>query len=244
MGLFATRVVWDLETLQVVERDTFKYNGPVDLLCGASSGQKTAAAQEASVAGNLNAELQQIFGTNTNILSSITDALEPVVGKGPEQYGFSPAQDAAIRTQATAQNATASQQTTNAVRSAQAARGGGNMLIPSGSEAAIEGALAESQAQKQADTQLGITEKGYDTGRQNFFTAEGELAGAPGALENPITSAGNAAENAAATSMQGQTDIANANNAWIAPVAGLVGDVGSAALTGGMSKAKGNSSSD
>src|SRR5579885_626756 len=116
MGLFATKVVWDMETLKIIERTSYEYTGPVDLLCGASSGQKTAAAQEASVAGNLSSELQTIFGGNENILNSITSALEPVINAGPEQYGFAPAQDAALRTQATAANAAAAQQVTNAVR--------------------------------------------------------------------------------------------------------------------------------
>lgn len=234
--VFSRKIVWDMETLQIIERDTFEYDGPVDRLCGATGGQKTAAAQEASVAGSLNQELQTIFAGNENILKSITGALTPIVQAGPSQYGFSSAEDAALRTQSTAANAAAAQQVSNAVRSGAAARGGGNMIMPNGADSAIEGALAQTQAEKQADTQLGITEKGYDTGRSNFFGAEGELASAPGALENPITSAGSAAEGAAATSMGGQTDIANANNAWIAPVAGMIGGLGSAALTQGKNK--------
>ncbi len=227
---FFTRIVWDLETLQIIERDTFEYSGPVDLLCGATKGQKDAAAQEATTAKSLSSAFDTIFAGNENILSSIKGALTPVVQQGPSQYGFSAAEDAALRTQATATNAAASQQTTNAVRSAEAARGGGNTYIPSGGEAEIEGALAQTEAQKQADAQLGITKAGFETGRQNFFQSTTDLAQAPGALENPAIAAGTASEGAAADAMKGQTDIANAQNAWIAPVAGAIGAVGGAAL--------------
>ncbi len=83
-----------------------------------------------------------------------------------------------------------------------------------------------------------ITEKGFETGRANFIGAESDLASAPGQLENPATSAGSTAGGAASSAMQGQTDIANADNAWIAPVAGMIGSLGSAAVTGGFGAAK------
>ncbi len=224
-----TKLTWDMETIRIIESESYEYSGPVERVCGATKGQKDAAAQEASIASTMNADFNQVFSGNQNILKNLTDTLTPIVEAGPGQYGYSAAEDSALRTQATATNAAASQQATNAVRSAEAARGGGNTYIPSGGEAEIEGALAQTEAQKQADAQLGITEKGYETGRQNFIGATGELASAPGQLENPATAAGSAAEGAAATSMQGQTDVANANNAWIAPVAGMIGAVGGAA---------------
>lgn len=198
-------------------------------MCGPSKAMKSAAAQTQTTANLLTDSFKKIFGTNTNILSSITDALTPVVKDGPSQYGFSKGEDAALRTRAVDSNAAAGQQTTNAVRSAMASRGGGNTYIPSGSEAVIEGSLAQTEAQKQADDQLGITEKGYETGRQNFFQSTTDLTQAPGALENPAIAAGGAASGAASAAMQGQTDIATAQNAWIAPVAGMIGAIGGAA---------------
>lgn len=231
-----TSITLNIETLKVLSSSSYEYKGPLDLACGPSTAMKTAAAQQESTAGMMNKDFQTIFGTNTNILDSISDALTPVVEKGPGQYGFTDAEDAAIRTQATAANASASQQATNAVRSAQAARGGGNMLIPSGSEAAIEGALAESQAQKQADTQLGITQKGFDTGRENFFNAESRLASAPGFLENPITSSGEAAIGAGKDAYDAASQIQQAQNAWIAPTLGLAGAVLGGPIGAGIGK--------
>jgi hypothetical protein len=194
-------------------------------MCGPSKAMKMAAAQEQSTANLMTKDFQDIFGNNQNILASITGALEPVVKAGPSQYGFSAGEDAALRTQALDTNAAASQQTSNAVRSAMAARGGGNVYLPTGSEAVIEGQLAQTAAQKQADAQLGITERGYETGRQNFFGAEGALAGAPGELEAPITSAGNSALSGQQGAYQAADQINQANNAWVAPVAGAIGAI-------------------
>ena len=229
--MFYRQIIWNMETLEITSRIPSSYSGPADKLCGATGAQKTAQANEMKVSDLLTSDFQKIFSGNDNILQSITGALEPVVNAGPNQYGFSSAEDAALRTQATDTLAAAGRNTTNAVRSAVAANGG--MNLPSGSEAAIEGSLAESEANKQAEAQLGITEKGYETGRENFFKSEGALASAPGALENPATAAGSAAEGAAGAAMQGATDIATAQNAWIAPVAGAIGAVGAAAMPKG-----------
>src|SRR4030081_1020551 len=132
--IFHSRVVWNLETLEIVGRfGRFDYDGPVGKLCGATKGQKDAAAQEMSTAKSMSSAFDTIFKGNENILKSITGALTPVVQAGPSQYGFSSAEDAALRTRAMDSNAAASQQVTNAVRSAEASRGGGNTYIPTGS---------------------------------------------------------------------------------------------------------------
>jgi len=153
------------------------------------------------------------------------------VNAGANQYGFSQGEDAAMRTQATEQNAAAGRNASNATRSALASVGGGNTLLPNGSSAAINAGLAEDQAQKQAESQLAITQKGYDVGRQNFFGAEQALAAAPGELEAPISQAGSVASGAASNEMEGGTAITQANQAWVAPVAGMIGAIGGAAAS-------------
>lgn len=223
--MFYRKIIWDMETLEITLRIPSSYSGPADKLCGATGGQKQAAGNEMKVSNLLTSDYEKIFADNNNILDSITGALKPVVEAGPSQYGFNATEDAAMRTQATDRIASAGRSATNAVRSTLASQGGGNTYLPSGSEAAIIGSLAEDQASKQADAQLSITEKGYETGRENFFKSEGALTAAPGALENPATAAGGAAEGASTAAMGGQTDIANAQNAWMAPVAGIVGSV-------------------
>lgn len=208
-------------------------------MCGASGQQKAAQANEVKVSDLLRTDMQLVFGKNQNLLDTLTKSLSPTVQAGPNQYGYAPGQDAAMRTQAKEQLAAAGQQATNATRNAVAAQGG--MNLPSGSEEAIEAGLAQSQANQQAIAQLGITQQGYEAGRQNYFQSVSDMASAPGQLENPATQAGVAASGAAGQQMQGATDITNANNAWMAPVGGMIGAVGGAALgnLGGVKKAVG-----
>src|SRR5258706_11881785 len=223
-----THIVFDMESGVVLNSDHYEYSGPVQKCCGATGGQKTAQANEVKVSDLLRTDMQLVFGKNQNLLDTLTKALSPTVQAGSSQYGFSPTEDAARRTQATQQIAAGGQNATNATRNSVAASGG--MNLPSGSEAAIESSLAQNQANAQAQAQLGITEQGYQAGRQNYFQSVSDLAGAPSQLENPATNAGNAAMGAAGQQMQGATDIANANNAWIAPVAGMIGSLAGGAL--------------
>lgn len=199
-------------------------------MCGPSKQQSEAYNNQTKLNQDITGQMSTIFGDNKNILSSVTGALTPVVDKGVNQYGFNPAEDAALRTQATDANAAAGQQTTNAVRSTLAGEGGGTTYLPSGSEATIEGQLAQTEAQKEADTQLGITEKGYDQGRQNFFEADSALTGGAAQLESPEISAENAASGSQGQENNAAESITQANDAWVAPVAGLLGSVGGAAV--------------
>lgn len=197
-------------------------------MCGATGAQKASQANEVKVSDLLRTDMQLVFGKNQGLLDTLTKSLSPTVQSGPNQYGFSPTEDAARRTQATEQFAAAGANATNSVRNSVAAQGG--MNLPSGSEAAIESSLAQNEANQQANAQLNVTEQGYEAGRQNYFQSVSDLASAPGQLENPATQAGSAAMGAAGQQMQGATDIANAQNAWMAPVAGMIGAVGGAAL--------------
>ncbi len=157
-------------------------------------------------------------------------SLAPQVRGGPGAYGFSASEDAARRGQATEQIAQAGSQAANAVRSAVASRGGGNTFLPSGSQEAIDAALAQDTAVKQAEAQLGITEQGYETGRENYFKSLALAGALPGELENPATRAGYVALGGAEAQEKGAEAITQANQAWMAPVAGMLGAVGGAAI--------------
>src|SRR3954471_12347714 len=129
---------------------------------GASSQQKLSYGNMQKISGLLTADFQKIFGDNSALLKSITGALSPIVAAGPSQFGFSPQETAAMRTQTAELNAAAGQQATNALRGSLAAVGGGTQVLPSGSMAALEGDLALKEASKEATDQAGITQKGYD----------------------------------------------------------------------------------
>jgi hypothetical protein len=203
-------------------------------MCGASSQQESAFANEAKVSSLLTTGLQQIAGDNQLILGNLTKGLTPIQTAGPSQFGLSPAEEAAERTDVAEQGAQAGAQTANAVRSAISSRGGGTSYLPSGSEASIIGSLAQQTAVQEAEQQSAITQKGYDIGRQNWEFATQELATAPGELENPITNAGSAASGAAGQEMSGANAITAANQAWMGPVGQIIGGVAGGALKGGI----------
>ena len=229
MKVFTT-ITWDIETLAILESQHCEYSGPIEKCCGATGAQQAAQANLTKVADLLRTSFQTIFGTNQNILSTLVKSLTPTTQAGPNAYGYSPAEDAARRTQATEQIEAGGRNATNATRNAVA--GAGGMNLPSGSEAAVEAGLAQNQAYQEAGAQLGITEQGYEVGRENYFKSVSELAGAPGQLESPSTAAGNAATGAGSQQMQGANDIAAAQQAWEAPVAGIIGSVAKAAIPG------------
>jgi len=222
-----TKIVWDAETLAVLERHSYDYSdgAPIERACGASSEQKQAFANEKKVSDLLTENFQQFAGENQAILGNITGVLEPISDKGPSQFGMSPEQEAAERTITGEELATAGTEATNAVRGALASRGGGTSYLPSGSEAAIIGTIAQNEAVKEAEAQARITERGYDIGRQNWEFATEGLMKAPGALEAPVTGAGEAATGAAGQEMQGGTAITQANEAWMQPVGQIIGGV-------------------
>jgi len=194
-------------------------------MCGASSQQKAAYANEQKVSNLLTSQFQDFAGQNQEILSDLTGHLQPISDAGPSQFGMSPAEEAAERTMTAEQLNSAAGQTANAVRGAVASRGGGTSYLPSGSEDAILGSLAQDTAVKEALAQSQITQRGYDIGRQNWEFATSGLSKAPGELENPVTAAGGEAVSGAGLQQKGADSITEANQAWMKPVAGLAGGI-------------------
>jgi hypothetical protein len=220
----------------LLEGGFYDYSGPVDLACGATGAQEEQLAAAQNLSSQMNTDFTNVFGENQAILSNITSALEPVVAAGPGQYGYSAAEDAAMRSQATENIAQAGRAATDTTRSAMASEGGGNIYLPSGSQEAVEAGLAAQTAEKQAEAQSAITQAGYQTGRQNFFQAEGALAGAPGATEGAAAEFGKTAIGAGSSAADQANQVAQANAAPWQMAAGLIGGLGSAALTGPLGK--------
>lgn len=208
-------------------------------MCKASSQQKQAYANETKVSGMLTSQFADFAGENQAILSDLTGHMQPIEDAGPSQFGLSPAEEAAERTMTAEQLNSAAGQTANAVRGAVASRGGGTSYLPSGSEDAILGSLAQDTAVKEALAQSQITTRGYDIGRQNWEFATQELGKAPGELEAPVISAGSAAIGGAKAQQEGADAITAANQAWMKPVAGLAGGIISDFLPGGKKNSSG-----
>jgi len=193
-----SRIVIDIATNTVLERDEFVWTGPVAWCKGATDQEKATSASQNQLFQTLQQNYSTQFANQSAVLQSLQTAFNPILSAGIGQYGFTPQEDAALRTQADSGTAAAYRSAKAAAGESLAAVGGGNTFLPSSTKAGINASIATSAAQQRAGQQLDITRSGYDLGRQNFLTASNALSGVA-QLQNPLgysgaaTSAGNAA---------------------------------------------------
>jgi hypothetical protein len=192
-------------------------------MCQASKLQNAANASVVSVEDMLKGVFANFAGTNQAMMKELVSNLSPIQAAGPSQFGLSPVAEAAERTSTAEQMSAAGGQVSNAVRAGVASEGGGTNFLPSGGEAAILGSLAQSNAVQEALAQSGITQQGYQMGRQNWQFATQGLESAPSAFEGPVIQAGNAALGGGEAQLNSANTITNANRAWESTAGKLVG---------------------
>jgi hypothetical protein len=203
---------------------------------GASSQEKSINASQGQMMQQLMSNYSQQFAGQQAILGSLQQGAQSIFAAGPGQFGFTPQEAAALRTQADTGTANAYQSAKQAVGEQAASIGGGNMALPSGSIQGINANLAQQAAAQQASQQLGITEAGYQQGLQNYNTAAGVLSGVA-QQENPLGYAGQAT-GAGSAAFSGASNINQQNQQGWQTVAGILGGAGSAFL-GGLGKGLG-----
>lgn len=179
--------------------DVYAYEGPVLNACfgGASKTDKQLAQNESQFTNQLQSNYTSQFQGQKAILGQLSAAFEPIVAKGPSQYGFAPAEDSALRTQATEGTAQQYQNAKQATGEALASAGGGNSVLPTGTAAGLQANNAVAAAGQESQQLLGITNAGYQQGNQNFNNAAAGLSGVASQMQ-PLGYAG------AATSASGQ----------------------------------------
>jgi hypothetical protein len=175
------------------------------------------------------ASYQQNFGEQQGIFSSITKELQPILAAGPNQQGFSAAENAALTGQAI--NATAANARNAQVVAASSA--GGNTGVTTGGQKQLQAEIASRAGVglSAAENQINLTSA--ELGRQNFFNAEQGLAGVA-SMENPIGYAGSA-NNAGGQAFNEATTIQNMKNQEEADIGGAVAGLALAPFTGGAS---------
>lgn len=205
------------------ESSCFEYTGQT-ALCKASQEERDLAQKQAAFYSTMTAAYNTQFSKQSAILDAINAVWKPVLDAGVDQYGFTPEQDTALRTQATEGTAAEYKKAQQAVQQSMSARGGGNELLPSGVDEQIKSTIASSAAADQSAKNLNITNQGYERGYQNFLAATNALSGA-GAQYNPLgyadanIKAGDSAFNSAQT-------IAMQDSAWTGMLGGMVGSIG------------------
>ena len=236
----ATWIELDWRTSRVLARRGYNYFGPVVLLKGASPQETSIANMQQGFYQNLFQNYQQQFANQTSILKSLTQSFQPILSAGINQFGYSPAEEAALRTRASEGTASIygqaaralGQETTNMTGTlgrgpggAGSVASGGETYIPSGQVGYLQAGLAGKAAQQEAAQQLGITTSGYDIGRQNYLQAA-NLLGGVASQYNPVPYA-NAGTAAGENAFKSADTVAKENAAaspW-SMVGGLLGGV-------------------
>ena len=228
-----SRLTISMITGAVLEHAFFEYDGPVESACGASSQQKQIEGQQQQLLTQMTDQSKQVFGDSSQVFKDLHDSYAPIVAAGPNQQGFSAAEDSALKSSAITNTGQAYKNASQAVKEADVAVGGGNAYLPGGAEIGRNIEVANEGAAKTADSLNKIDQANYATGRENYFEAAKGLSGAPDAF-NPATSAGSAAVNSGQAAAQTADQIAQENNSWVSAVTGALGGVVGSVATGGM----------
>lgn len=228
-----TKLTISMITGAVLEHEWYEYDGPVELACGASSGQKAVAQSQTNLMNTLSSQAKSEFGDASSVFSDLTNTFAPIVAAGPDQQGFSAPELSALKSDAITNTGQAYRNASQAVKENNAAVGGGNMALPGGAEIGSETAVANQGAEQTASALNKIDVANYDTGRSNYFAAASGLAGAPGVF-GTANSAGGVATNAGEAAANTENQIAQENNSWVSAVTGLAGGIAGSVVTGGM----------
>jgi hypothetical protein len=241
-----TKVVsrWDEELARYVADEALSewyiYEGPIEHCKGASAAQENLANEQAQFYQQLTAQQSQTFAEQQSILSTLQSSLSPTINAGPNQYGYSPAEDTALRTQALEGTGSTYANAAKALNEQIGAEGGGNSYVPSGASNQLREQVATSAANQEAQQNLGITTAGYAQGLANYNEAVKVMSGTaqiynPTGYANSATNAGSTAFNSASTIQQ----MNNSSGFWNTAsgiLGGAAGDI-AGGLTGGLGTA-------
>jgi hypothetical protein len=228
---------WDSDVWQYIplSNEGYEYVGPLAECKGATDNQEDLAQKQKNFSETLQRDYGTTFANNQAILNSLNSSLKPIVSAGINQYGYSNAEDAAMRTQASAGTASNYQNARRAVGQAQAAADGGDTFLPTGAAAANNAALARAAAQQESGQQLDITKSGYDQGRQNFLNAVNAEQGVASGY-NPTSYAGlTTSANSSAANQENDIAKLNAASSPWATVGGILGGVAGQIAAPGLS---------
>jgi len=200
-------------------------------MCGGPSDtQSKLQSEEADFYQTQIDAYNKAYGKFSDLTDAIQKQFAPILQAGPGQYGYTTAEDAALRTQATEGTASYYSAASRALAERRAAMGGGtsNVNATSGPAQAEQARLAALGAGTESQQQLGITTTGYDIGRQqwqNAITGTMNLAQA----WNPNTFSGSTVNAGQLASSEANYIAQQQQNAW-GSVLGALGGVAGAAL--------------
>lgn len=200
---------------------------------GPSREMKENSAQQQSLANTFMANYSQLYGENQEVLGQLKRSLTPLIAAGPGQQGFTSPVLAALNSQAINGAGAANRNARQAVANFGAGRASDSGLT-SGVQKQLEASVASNSSNQLANAQNEITQKNYETGRQNYFSALGGEEAMAG-FTNP-NGAGSLANSELTSSFNSSTKINDEVNAQKAARAGAIAslamDVGTFGLGG------------
>jgi len=198
-------------------------------VCGATSTQNNLQAEDMQTLKDYNSAFQQQYANQQGLFNGITSVLTPIFNKGPNQQGFSTAEENTLDSQAVEGTAENYAGAAKAVNEQIGAEGGGNTPLSTGGQTELKEEVAQSAANQESSEETQIQEQNYATGRENFQNAEsGLMAVASG--ENPLGYEEGATSQANATGTVAN-QIASENNSWYSAAMGAVGSTGSSVIS-------------
>jgi hypothetical protein len=224
-----TRVVLSIATGDVLEDEFTEYDGPMALCCGATAAQNQALSSQTSITSQVMQQGSQVFGSDSQVFNDLVSSMAPTVAAGPNQQGFSAAENANLQSSAITQSGQAYKNAEAATGDAIASTNGGNSSLPAGAETGVNENLASSAAANTSGELSQINLANYQQGQQNYNTAVSGLESAPGVFSS-ATSLDNAASSAASGEASTANQIASQNNSWIQGVTGALGSVAGASI--------------
>jgi hypothetical protein len=221
----------------LVKKSSIIWTGDILYCKGASAAQENLANQQAQFYQTLTSDYGQQFANQSAILNTLQNSLNPIVQAGPNQFGFSQAETNNLNAQAIQGTGAQYANASKALGAQQAAQGGGNSYLPTGAQAAQQGALASSAANQASNQLMGVQQAGYQQGYNQYQSAIGQLGGVasqynPTGYAGQATGAGSSAFNSA-TQVQQMNNAASPWNVVGGILGGAVG-AGLDAFTGGL----------
>jgi hypothetical protein len=197
-------------------------------MCGSTAAQGQLQAEQMAFYQQGMDESKIAFAESQQLQQQVKAVYDPILAAGPNQYGFSPGEEATLESQAIEGTAKNFRQSSQALKAQIAGEGGGNVPGLTGSQEQLQAELNAASTGEQSREQTQIKEAGYAQGHQLFTEATGAEMGISGqlnptAFESAATSSGKAAGDTASA-------IAQEQNSWVNAVIGAAGSIGGAVI--------------
>jgi hypothetical protein len=152
---------------------------------GPSAASEANEAAQTTYFNEVTQQASQTYAESQSAYNELIATWGPIFQAGPNQYGFSPAEDAALRGEIINTSANATAAATNATELGLAQSGGGKTNLPTGAEEQLLAIQNVLGGQAEATALQNEKVAGFEQGQANFEQASSAITGEQQIL-NPI----------------------------------------------------------